>query len=45
MAKKLTRQKARMILHDKSVRGHKLSPRQRRYMGAVASGYARRGGR
>ena len=42
MDKKLTSSKAKKILHDKSVRGHKLTPRQRRYMGVVASGKARR---
>lgn len=34
----LTPDKARKILHDKSVRGHKLTAKQRRFMGAVASG-------
>ena len=36
--KKLTRVKARKILRDKSVRGKKLTPRQRRFFGARASG-------
>lgn len=36
--------KAREILHDGSVRGHKLTPKQRRFMGAMASGEARRRG-
>lgn len=30
--------KARKILHDKSVKGHPLTPAQRRFMGARASG-------
>jgi len=30
--------KARKILHDKKVRGNPLTDKQRRYMGAVASG-------
>lgn len=34
----LTAHKARKILHDKSVRGHPLTAKQRRFMGAVASG-------
>ena len=39
MAKRaLSKGKARKILHDKSVRGHPLTDRQRRFMGAVASG-------
>lgn len=38
--KNLKPSKARKILHDKMVRGKKLTPRQRRYMGAVASGKA-----
>lgn len=33
----LTAAKARKILHDKSVRGHPLTDRQRRFFGAVAS--------
>jgi hypothetical protein len=35
---KLSAHKAREILHDKSVRGHRLTPRQRRFMGFVAGG-------
>jgi len=35
----LTRQKAKKILHDGSVRGHQLTEKQRKYMGAIASGY------
>ena len=42
-ARKLSAKKAREILHDNSVHGHKLTPRQRRFMGAVASGKSRRG--
>lgn len=34
----LTPQKARQILHDKEIRGHPLTERQRRFFGAVASG-------
>lgn len=30
--------KAMEILHDGTVRGHKLTPRQRRYMGWIAGG-------
>lgn len=32
--KKLTKAKARKILHDGSVRGHKLTAKQRRFFGA-----------
>lgn len=35
---KLTAKKARTILHDKSVRGHKLTPQQRKFFGAIAGG-------
>lgn len=42
MAKKLTRAKARKILHDGSVRGHKLTAKQRRFFGAKASGSKKR---
>lgn len=38
----LTPKKARQILHDKEVHGHPLTEKQRRYMGAVASGSARK---
>lgn len=41
--KTLTRAKAREILHDKTAHGHPLTEKQRRYMGAVASGYAAMG--
>jgi len=37
-AKKLTKAKAKKILHDGSVRGHKITPRQRRFFGAIAGG-------
>lgn len=38
MAKKLTSKKAREILHDKSVHGHPLTDKQRKYFGYIASG-------
>jgi len=39
MAKhKLTQAKAKRILKDGSVRGHKLTKRQKRFFGAVAGG-------
>jgi hypothetical protein len=34
----VSKAKARTILHDKEVRGHPLTDRQRRFFGAVASG-------
>ena len=37
MAKKLTKSKAKEILHDKSVHGHPLTDKQRRFFGAIAS--------
>lgn len=37
--KKLTRRKAKLILHHGEVRGRALSPAQRRFFGARASGY------
>ena len=37
-SKTLTRKKAGKILSDKSVRGKKLTPKQRRFFGARASG-------
>lgn len=40
--KKLTKSKAQKILHDKQVRGKKLTKKQRGYFGAVASGSARK---
>ena len=38
MAKKLTSLKAKEILHDKSVHGHPLTDKQRRFFGAIAGG-------
>lgn len=38
MAKKLTSTKAKKILHDKSVHGHPLTDKQRRFFGAIAGG-------
>ena len=38
MAKKLTSNKAKEILHDKSVHGHPLTDKQRRFFGAIAGG-------
>jgi len=38
MAKKLTSAKAKEILHDKSVHGHPLTDKQRRFFGAIAGG-------
>lgn len=35
---KLTRAKAKKILKHGSVRGHKLTPKQKRFMGARAGG-------
>lgn len=43
MAKKLTKEKARKILHDKEVRGHPLTEKQRKFFGAKASGSKRKG--
>lgn len=37
--KPITQKKARLILHEGKVRGHKLTEKQRGYMGAKASGY------
>ena len=45
MKKSLTRAKAREILHDGTVHGIALTPKQRRFMGAVASGSAAKSGR
>jgi len=39
MAKKLTQAKARKILHDKTVHGKPLTEKQRKFFGAVSSGY------
>lgn len=38
MAKKLTSTKAKKILHDKSVHGHPLTDKQRKFFGAIAGG-------
>ena len=38
MAKKLTSAKAKKILRDKSVKGHLLTRKQKRFMGWVAGG-------
>lgn len=38
MAKKLSKNKAEKILHDKQVKGHPLTEKQRKFFGAVASG-------
>lgn len=38
MAKKLTKKKAREILHDKEVHGHPLTDQQRKFFGAIAGG-------
>jgi hypothetical protein len=38
MAKKLTSEKARKILHDKSVHGKPLTEKQRKFFGAIAGG-------
>lgn len=40
--KKLTKQKARKILHDGTVRGHKLTDKQRRFFGAKSRGAKRK---
>jgi hypothetical protein len=40
----LTQDKAREILHDGTVHGNKITDKQRRYFGAVASGYLQEGG-
>jgi hypothetical protein len=38
MAKKLTSAKAKEILHDKSVHGHPLTKKQKKFFGAIAGG-------
>ena len=43
MAKKLTVQKAKKILTDKTIRGTKLTGKQKRFFGAVAGGQKPRG--
>ena len=40
MRKKLSSEKASKILHEGIVHGKKLTDKQRKFMGAVASGYA-----
>jgi len=39
---KLTKKKARKILHDKKVKGKRLTKKQRGFFGAVASGKRRK---
>jgi hypothetical protein len=41
--KKLSKQKAAEMLHDGTAHGHKLTEQQRKYFGAVKSGYAANG--
>lgn len=41
--KTLSKKKAREILHDGTAQGHPITEKQRRYFGAVASGYAASG--
>jgi hypothetical protein len=41
-AKKLTSRKAKKILRDGSVRGHKLTKKQKRFFGAIAGGAKRK---
>jgi hypothetical protein len=38
MAKKLTSRKAKLILKDKTVKGHKLTPKQVKFFGVIAGG-------
>ncbi len=38
MGKKLTSEKAKKILKDKTVRGHAITKKQKRFFGAVAGG-------
>lgn len=42
MAKKLTKAKAKKILHDKEIKGHPLTDKQRKFFGAKASGKAKK---
>lgn len=42
MAKKLTKEKAKTILRDGSVRGHKLTKKQKGFFGARAGGAKRK---
>ena len=43
MAKRLSKSKARKILEDKTIRGKKITDKQRKFFGAVASGKRPRG--
>jgi len=43
--KRLTKTKARQILHDDSAQGHPLTAKQQRFFGAVAGGQRPRGRR
>ena len=38
MGKKLTSNKAKQILHDKEIKGHSLTDKQRKFFGAIAGG-------
>ena len=42
MPKKLTQKKAKLILHEGKVRGHKLTKAQRGFFGARASGMSKK---
>ena len=42
MAKKLTKGKAKKILKDKTVRGKKLTAKQKKFFGAIAGGEKKR---
>ena len=42
---KLTSEKAKKILKDKSVRGHPLTAKQKRFFGAIAGGQKPRKGK
>lgn len=44
MAKKLTKKKARKMLHDNMAQGKPLTEKQRGYFGAVAGGKAKKKG-
>ena len=39
---KLTKKKANKMLHEKEIKGHPITKKQRGYFGAVASGKARK---
>lgn len=39
---KLTKKKASKMLHEKEIKGHPITKKQRGYFGAVASGKARK---